>query len=155
MLEKIKKLEKPLILLSYILLSFYLLHLVTQAVHAVDCTKVKVQSGNLGFEIPTFADLLTFAIRGFFTIAGLAALFFLLQGAFEWVTSGGAKDKVEAAQKRMSAAVIGVVMIVVALAIVWTMENIVFAKRICFGLSCAVTIPQLLTPTAGDPNPCP
>lgn len=154
MLHKIKKLQTPLILLTYILVSFYLLHLVSKTAYAIDCTKVKVDQNALGFQIPTFSDLLTFAIRGFFTIAGLAALFFLLTGAMDWVTSGGAKDKVEAAQKKMTSAIIGVVMIVVALAIVWTMENIVFNGRICFGVSCGVTIPSLLK-TQGDGNPCP
>lgn len=110
-----------------------------------------VQAGQLGFQIPTFSSLLTFAIRGFFTIAGIAALFFLLQGAFEWVTSGGDKGKVENAQKKMTAAVIGVIMIVVVLAIIWTLENIVFAQAICFGLTCPVTIPQLLTPVTPTP----
>jgi len=110
-----------------------------------------VQAGQLGFYIPTFSDLLTFAIRGFFTIAGLAALFYLLIGAFDWVSSGGDKGKVENAQKKMTAAVIGVIMIVVVLAIVWTLENIVFARAICFGLTCPVTIPQLLTTVTPTP----
>ncbi len=111
-----------------------------------------VQAGQLGFYIPTFSDLLTFAIRGFFTIAGLAALFYLLIGAFDWVSSGGDKGKVENAQKKMTAAVIGVIMIVVVLAIVWTLENIVFNRAICFGLTCPVTIPQLLTTVTPTPR---
>lgn len=121
----------------------------------IPCSDLQVQTSLLGFTIPTFSDLLTFAIRGFFTIAGIAALFLLLQGAFEWVTSGGDKAKVEAAQRRMTTAVVGVIMIIVVLAIVWTLENVVFNRAICFGLTCPVTIPSLISPTTPPPpQPC-
>ena len=46
-----------------------------------------IDRGRLGFRIPTLTDVLTFVIRGFFVIAGLAALFYLLMGALAWVTS--------------------------------------------------------------------
>ncbi|PJC30483.1 hypothetical protein CO051_05465, partial [Candidatus Roizmanbacteria bacterium CG_4_9_14_0_2_um_filter_39_13] len=48
----------------------------------------EIDTGELGFKIPSLGDLLTFAIRAFFVIAGLAALFYLLLGALGWVTSG-------------------------------------------------------------------
>ncbi len=98
----------------------------------------------LGFRIPTLSDILSFAIRGFFVIAGLAALFFLLMGAFTWVTSGGDKDSVQAAKDKMQAAIVGVLMMVVVLAIVWTLEQVVFGGTLCFGISCPVTLPRLL-----------
>ncbi|MFQ5452386.1 MAG: hypothetical protein ACE5DQ_02365, partial [Candidatus Paceibacterota bacterium] len=50
---------------------------------------VQIAPGALGFEIPTFGEILTFLVRFFFVIAGLAALFYLLWGAISWVTSGG------------------------------------------------------------------
>ncbi len=108
---------------------------------------LKVSEDGLGFAIPTLGDLLTFAIRGFFVIAGLAALFYMLLGAFAWVTSGGDKDAVSAAQQKIQAAVVGVLVIVAVLAIIWTLEQVVFQKKLCFGLSCAVTLPQLLKKT--------
>ncbi len=110
----------------------------------IDDTQVIVGEGGLGFNIPTLGDLLTFAIRGFFVIAGLAALFYMLLGAFAWVTSGGDKDAVSAAQQKIQAAVVGVLVIVAVLAIIWTLEQVVFQEAICFGLSCAVTLPSLL-----------
>lgn len=130
------------------------------------CSDIQVDPAELGFGIPSFGDILTFLIRGFFTIAGLAALFMLLMGAFAWVTSGGAKDAVEAAQKKITAAIVGMIMIVVVLAIVWTLEQIVFAGKICFGLSCPVSIPTLVQPVdngsasntnciTGTPGPSP
>src|SRR3989344_1267569 len=61
------------------------------------CTSI--DTGELGFKIPSLGDLLTFAIRAFFVIAGLAALFYLLLGALAWVTSGGDKDAVKREQQ--------------------------------------------------------
>jgi hypothetical protein len=68
----------------------------------------------------------------------------MLWGALSWVTSGGEKDGVEKARDKIVAAIVGMIMIVVALAIIWSMENIVFQRKICFGLSCSVTLPALL-----------
>ena len=110
---------------------------------------LQVNENALGFQIPTFGEMLTFMVKGFFVVAGIAALVMLLWGALAWVLSGGDKEKVEAARDRMTAAIIGVFMILVALSIVWTLEQIVFKKTICFGLSCPVSIPTLLNSTKG------
>lgn len=103
-------------------------------------------SVSLGWSIPSLGGILTFIIRLFFVVAGLAALFFLLLGALAWVTSGGSKDAVEGAQKKIIAAVVGVVLIVVVLSIIVTLERVVFNCAICFGLSCEVTIPSIINP---------
>lgn len=109
-----------------------------------DSAAVKVDTQTLGFSIPTLSDLLTWGIRAFFAAAGIAALFFMLRGAFNWVISGGAKDKTEAAQKEITAAVIGIIMIVVVLAVVATLEQVIFQQTLCFGLTCALTLPPIL-----------
>ncbi len=103
-----------------------------------------VQAGALGFKIPSLADILTFAIRAFFAIAGIAALFYMLIGAFGWVTSGGDKDSITAARERIQAAVVGMILIVAVLAIIWTLEQVIFKRRVCLGLSCPVTLPGLI-----------
>ena len=112
------------------------------------CTSI--DTGDLGFKIPSLGDLLTFAIRAFFVIAGLAALFYLLLGALGWVTSGGDKDAVTAAREKIQAAVVGMILIVAVLAIIWTLEQVIFNRRICLGLSCSLTLPGLIERTAGD-----
>ena len=112
------------------------------------CETVNVEE--LGFKIPSLGDLLTFAIRGFFVIAGLAALFYMLLGAFAWVTSGGDKDATTAAQQKITAAVVGVLIIVAVLAIIWTLEQVIFKRRICLGLSCPVTLPGLIDAEDGE-----
>src|SRR3989344_4610663 len=108
----------------------------------------EIDTGELGFKIPSLGDLLTFAIRAFFVIAGLAALFYLLLGALAWVTSGGDKDAVTAAREKIQAAVIGMILIVAVLAIIWTMEQVIFNRRICLGLSCPLTLPGLIEPNS-------
>ena len=112
-----------------------------------------VDANSLGFKIPSLSDILTFAIRAFFAIAGIAALFYMLIGAFGWVTSGGDKDSISAARERIQAAIVGMILIVAVLAIIWTLEQVIFKKRICLGLSCPVTLPGLIeTGQTGGPN---
>ncbi len=113
-----------------------------------------IDTGELGFQIPSLGDILTFAIRAFFVIAGLAALFYLLLGAMAWVTSGGDKDAITAAREKIQAAVLGMIMIVAVLAVIWTLEQVIFKRRICLGLSCPLTLPGLIETTSGGSNCC-
>jgi len=116
------------------------------------CTSIT--NDDLGFKIPSLGDLLTFAIRAFFVIAGLAGLFYLLLGALGWVTSGGDKDAVTAAREKIQAAVLGMILIVAVLAIIWTLEQVIFSRRICLGLSCPLTLPGLIENTSGSELCC-
>lgn len=116
------------------------------SVFAVNRADVIVDQGpnGLNFKIPTFGDILTFLIRGFFALAGVAALVFLLLGAFSWVTSGGNKENVEKAREKIIAAITGVILVIVVVAIVATLEQVVFQQKLCFGLTCPFTVPALL-----------
>lgn len=107
---------------------------------------IQVNEKDIGFKIPSLGDILTFLIRAFFIVAGLAALLFLLTGALAWVTSGGNKENVDKARDKITNAIIGLVLIVAVLAVIVTLEQIVFANNLCLGLSCPITIPPLLKP---------
>jgi len=98
---------------------------------------------SLGFQIPTLTYVLSFFIRFFFIIGGIIALIFLLLGAFSWITSSGNKENVQKAQEKIQAAVVGLILIAVVLAIAVTLEQFVFNKEICFGISCPLKIPSL------------
>jgi amino acid transporter len=111
---------------------------------------VKVDQNSLGFRIPNLSDILTFVIRLFFVIAGLVALVYLLLGAFAWITSGGDEENTGKARNKITAAIVGVVLVVAVLAIIVTLEQVVFRERICFGISCAATIPNLVEPCGPD-----
>ncbi len=110
----------------------------------IPTSAIQIDENKLGFKIPTLGEILTFLIRFFFVIAGLAALLYLLLGALSWVTSGGNKENVEKAREKIQAAIVGILLIVIVLAIFWTLEIVVFNKVICFGISCPLTLPALL-----------
>ena len=56
-------------------------------------------------------------IGAILVIATLAAFIYLLIGGFQWITSGGDKGAVEAAQKTIHAAIIGLTIVFAAWAI--------------------------------------
>ena len=99
-----------------------------------------------GFKIPSMADIIGFLIKFLFFFAGLAALLYLLLGAFAWVTSSGDKENVKKAQDKIQAAVVGLVIIVVVVVIIATLEQVVLKGSFCIGLTCPIVIPALLTP---------
>ncbi len=105
----------------------------------------------LGWVAPGPGGILTFLIRIFFIVAGLAALFQLLTGALAVIVSGGVKDKWDAAFRRMSSALIGVFVIIVILSVLVVLEQQVFKCAICFGLSCPLHIPSLMEQQAPPP----
>ena len=82
----------------------------------------QVGTGNLG---PTFglgtADLESTVVKivqwvlGFL---GLVAVIMILIGGFQWMTAGGNEEKVASAKKIISAAVIGLIVVLLAWAIV-------------------------------------
>lgn len=135
MLNKLKKLVLNL--------SYFLVFGVVSPVFAAVPTII-VNKNTLGFNIPSFGDLLSFLIRGFFILAGIMALLMLLLGALAWVTSGGNKENVDKARDKITAAILGLIIIVAVLAIIVTMEQVVFANKLCLGISCGITIPSLL-----------
>jgi len=53
-----------------------------------------------------------------YSIAAIVLIFMILWGAFEWLTSGGDKEKLSSAQKRIINAIIGIILFAVAFAII-------------------------------------
>jgi hypothetical protein len=113
--------------------------LLTQALP--DVTSPPIQ---LGFVIPTFAEVLTFIIRLFFIVAGLIAVIYLLLGAFTWITSGGNKENVDKAREKIQAAVIGLVLIFFVLAAVVLIEKTLFPAGSGLGISEPIKFPKLI-----------
>ena len=68
-------------------------------------------------------DFVSAAIQAVIVIAGLLTFAFLVWGGIEWLTSGGDKEKYEAARGRITAAVIGLVIVVSAWAILNVITN--------------------------------
>ncbi|MCL4365668.1 hypothetical protein M1437_00365 [Patescibacteria group bacterium] len=53
-----------------------------------------------------------------FSVAAIVLIFMIIWGAFEWLTSGGDKEKLSSAQKRIINAIIGIILFAVAFAII-------------------------------------
>ncbi len=98
----------------------------------------------LGFQLPNFTQVLTFVLRFFFVIAGLVALIYLLLGALAWITSGGNKENVEKAQQKIQAAIIGIIVIFLVLALVGLIENIFFPGNCGIGIFKELCMPELI-----------
>lgn len=99
---------------------------------------------DVGFKIPGFGEVLTFLIRTFFIIGGIMALLYLLLGAFSWITSGGNKESVDKAREKIQAAIIGVILIFVALAVVIVIEEIFFPADSGLGIRKSIKFPRLV-----------
>lgn len=65
----------------------------------------------------SLGKIITTGIQLFFLVAAFATLLYLLTGAFEWITSGGEKEKLLKSQNKIMNAVIGLVLIVVVLVV--------------------------------------
>jgi Type IV secretion system pilin len=103
-----------------------------------------INEQDLDFKIPDLATVLTFAVQAFFVVGGLFALVYLLWGSFDWIVSGGDQAKVDAARKKIQAALVGSIVIVASLSLIVTLEKLVFREKICFGVSCPIRVPVLL-----------
>lgn len=102
---------------------------------------------NVGFNLPTLAEIVSFLIKFMFFFAGLAALLYLLLGAFAWVTSSGDKENLKKAQDKIQAAVLGLVILVAVLVLIATLEQYILKGAFCIGLTnCSLTdsLPRLL-----------
>lgn|SRR3989338_3622405 len=73
--------------------------------------------------------------------------FFYSWGGLAWIVSGGNKESVEKARDKIVAALIGVIIMVAVLSLVVALEQVVFKQSICFGISCPITLPDLLKPS--------
>jgi hypothetical protein len=57
------------------------------------------------------------AIKLFIIVSGIFLIVYLLWGAFDWINSGGEKEKIAKAQEKITNAMIGMILIFVMLAV--------------------------------------
>lgn len=81
------------------------------------CASVKQANGTVFAGTP-IGNIITFLVAFIVIVAVLAALFFIVLGAFQWITSGGDKTKVDAARNHIIAAIIGLVVIALSFVII-------------------------------------
>ncbi|MFA5135792.1 MAG: hypothetical protein WC489_00180 [Patescibacteria group bacterium] len=88
-------------------------------------------------------NLITFLISITLFVGGLAALIYLVWGAFEWITSSGEKEKIQKAQQKMTNAVVGLIMIVFAFTIFIFIMGTVLGGKFGIGPNFEITIPRI------------
>jgi hypothetical protein len=66
-----------------------------------------------------FSGILSWGVSLFFFGIGMIAFIMLLQGALNWVTSGGEEKKLGEARKRITSAAIGLIM-AICIFVLWT-----------------------------------
>lgn len=77
----------------------------------------KVSNRIIGPDTPIGA-IISFLVGFIIVFAFLAALLFIVIGAFQWITSGGDKTKVDSARNHIIAAIIGLVVIALSFVII-------------------------------------
>lgn len=99
---------------------------------------------NIGIDPKTApSTILTSALTIVYIVAALLVLFFLILGAFRWITSGGDKDSIGKARGAIVNALIGLAILALAVVIV-----IVVGKVLNINILGSFTIPNLMgTPT--------
>lgn len=93
----------------------------------------------IGLGTLTIPNIVSSAIQLILVIAALIAFIFLIIGGIRWITAGGDKEKTAVAQKTLTSALVGLVIVFAAWAIMSLIEKF-------FG----ITIFQLQIPTAGQ-----
>ena len=79
-------------------------------------------------------DILSAALQISLVIAGLIVLLMVIMGGIQYMTSGGDKEEAQAAQKRITAALVGLVIVVSAYALAVIIEK-VFGVSIVTGIN--------------------
>lgn len=123
-------------------LSLGFLSSAASALAAIDIN-VAPPPGNFGIDpISTPVNtIFSNAIKIIFIVAILAVLVMLIWGAFQWITSGGDKEAVGNARKRITHALIGLAILALAFVILFVVGNILHVD-----LLGGLSIPSLNTP---------
>lgn len=95
-------------------------------VYSQQRTDIQINLGNnqkygipaVGNENASPGNLTTNALRIMYAFAGMAVLFFIVWGAFDFITSGGDKEKIAGARRKIVNALIGLALLALAAFIV-------------------------------------
>ena len=74
---------------------------------------------NVGGDKPVegLGKFIAFGINMFILVAGMFLILYLLMGAFDWINSGGEKEKIEKAKNKITNALIGMLLVFVVLTV--------------------------------------
>jgi len=86
--------------------------------------------------------IINFALNFIMVIALFLVFFYLILGGIQWITSGGDKGKTEEARNKITAAVIGIIILAAAYAIVQFVAYILGFGDFSNAVSGIKTLPQ-------------
>lgn len=75
-------------------------------------------SETLGLGSANLQDTVIAIIQWILGLLGLIAVIMILVGGFKWMTAGGNEEKIESAKKLLTAAIVGLIIVLLAWAIV-------------------------------------
>lgn len=104
--------------------------------------QVTVPTGYAG----TFGNLISFVLRAVLAIGALLVFGYLVMGGIEYITSGGEKGKTESARNKITAAVVGLII----LAASWAILNLALSF---LGLGSLEGALQSVGTISGTPTP--
>ncbi len=106
--------------------------------------QLKAQDPNFGqllnFSTYNLPNLVSVGVKFAFLLAALGAFFFLIMGALQWITAGGDKEGVEKARKKITGALIGLIILFLIYALAALLQTI-FGIDILGNLSIPSLIP--------------
>lgn len=91
---------------------------ISQPIENPALPKINTKSGLVFFQ-----DLIPALVTLGFVIGSLVFFFFLISGAITWIVSGGDKAKLESARSRITNAIIGFAVLILAFAVVNLLET--------------------------------
>lgn len=99
--------------------------------------------------------LIVTGIRLFLIVAAISLLAYLLWGVYDWITSAGEEEKLKSARNKMTNAVIGMILTVVALAIFLVVSGDILGivKRNANG-DWIFVLPTVGSPATQTPQNC-
>ncbi len=119
----INQLSAKLFLL-FVVTTIYLLPPTTQAFDITVPNTVAQPVTNTEAASKGVGSMIANVITLIFTFASVAVVLYFMWGAFEWITSGGDKEKVGNARKKMTTAIVGLLLLSLTFAIMGVISQI-------------------------------
>ena len=101
-----------------------------------------------------FANYIVLLWRALIVLGGLAALVFMLLGAFDWVTAGGDEGKIKSARQKITQSIIGLALLASTIALVTLVERLLGVSLLDIqfptpgGVNTPVNLPAVPQPTS-------
>ena len=102
-----------------------------------------------------FGNLIGSVLSVSMVVAAILVLLYLIWGAFEWITSGGDKSKVEGARNKITQALIGIIVLASTTALLMVIQNFLnicvldFVSNDCQGTNTSPPAPASIP---GEPR---